>query len=201
MPNPLQQPIVAIIDNYDSFTYNLLQYCEALGAIVRVYRNDAIDYRALPADTTHLIISPGPATPKEAGISMKMIEYYCDHLPILGVCLGHQCMGAIFGGKIVRAKKQMHGKISRILHDGKGVFAGIAENPLPVVRYHSLIVERDSLPQDFLITAWVEGDEQGEIMAMRHQRYRMEGVQFHPEAYYTHHGKAMIANFLSPSAL
>lgn len=190
-------PIVALIDNYDSFTYNLLQYAESLGAVVRVYRNDAIRPHELPTDTTHVMISPGPASPKVAGVSMAMIEYCVGKFPLLGVCLGHQCIGEVFGGKVIRAEKQVHGKISRIHHDGKGVFQHITENPLAVVRYHSLVVARESFPAELEITATVEGAPEGEIMALRHRRYAIEGVQFHPEAYYTQGGMIMMKNFLS----
>lgn len=193
------RPIVALIDNYDSFTYNLLQYAEMLGADVRVFRNDAIAANALPADTTHIIISPGPATPHEAGISMEVIQHYAGKIPIFGVCLGHQCIGEVFGGEVVRAEKQMHGKMSNIHHDRKGVFQGITENPLPVVRYHSLIVSRKNFPQELIITATVDGSPEGEIMALRHKTLAIEGVQFHPEAYYTHQGMSLLRNFLSSS--
>lgn len=184
--------MIVLIDNYDSFTYNLVQYFGELGQEVRVFRNDAItieEIEALAPD--HLVISPGPCTPNEAGISLEAIRYFADRLPILGVCLGHQAIGQVFGGKVVRAKTLMHGKVSLLTHDGSGMFAGI-EQETPVTRYHSLVVERESFPDALTMTA--EAD--GEIMALRHKELPIVGVQFHPEAILTRDGKQMLKNFL-----
>ncbi|MFZ0076583.1 aminodeoxychorismate/anthranilate synthase component II [Exiguobacterium sp. s192] len=184
--------MIVLIDNYDSFTYNLVQYFGELGQEVRVFRNDAItleEIEALAPD--HLVISPGPCTPNEAGISLEAIRYFAGRLPILGVCLGHQAIGQVFGGKVVRAKTLMHGKVSLLTHDGSGMFAGI-EQETPVTRYHSLVVERESFPDALTMTA--EAD--GEIMALRHKELPIVGVQFHPEAILTRDGKQMLKNFL-----
>lgn len=184
--------MIVLIDNYDSFTYNLVQYFGELGQEVRVFRNDAItieEIEALAPD--HLVISPGPCTPNEAGISLEAIRYFAGRLPILGVCLGHQAIGQVFGGKVVRAKTLMHGKVSLLTHDGSGMFAGI-EQETPVTRYHSLVVERESFPEALTMTA--EAD--GEIMALRHKELPIVGVQFHPEAILTRDGKQMLKNFL-----
>ncbi|RJO95072.1 aminodeoxychorismate/anthranilate synthase component II [Exiguobacterium sp. RIT452] len=184
--------MIVLIDNYDSFTYNLVQYFGELGQEVRVFRNDAItieEIEALAPD--HLVISPGPCTPNEAGISLEAIRYFAGRLPILGVCLGHQAIGQVFGGKVVRAKTLMHGKVSLLTHDGSGMFAGI-EQKTPVTRYHSLVVERESFPDALTMTA--EAD--GEIMALRHKELPIVGVQFHPEAILTRDGKQMLKNFL-----
>ncbi|OAN10007.1 anthranilate synthase component II [Exiguobacterium undae] len=184
--------MIVLIDNYDSFTYNLVQYFGELGQEVRVFRNDAItieEIEALAPD--HLVISPGPCTPNEAGISLEAIRYFAGRLPILGVCLGHQAIGQVFGGKVVRAKTLMHGKVSFLTHDGSGMFAGI-EQETPVTRYHSLVVERESFPDALTMTA--EAD--GEIMALRHKELPIVGVQFHPEAILTRDGKQMLKNFL-----
>lgn len=184
--------MIVLIDNYDSFTYNLVQYFGELGQEVRVFRNDAItieEIEALAPD--HLVISPGPCTPNEAGISLEAIRYFAGRLPILGVCLGHQAIGQVFGGKVVRAKTLMHGKVSLLTHDGSGMFAGI-EQETPVTRYHSLVVERKSFPNALTMTA--EAD--GEIMALRHKQLPIVGVQFHPEAILTRDGKQMLKNFL-----
>lgn len=184
--------MIVLIDNYDSFTYNLVQYFGELGQEVRVFRNDAItieEIEALAPD--HLVISPGPCTPNEAGISLEAIRYFAGRLPILGVCLGHQAIGQVFGGKVVRAKTLMHGKVSLLTHDGSGMFAGI-EQETPVTRYHSLVVERVSFPDALTMTA--EAD--GEIMALRHKELPIVGVQFHPEAILTRDGKQMLKNFL-----
>lgn len=184
--------MIVLIDNYDSFTYNLVQYFGELGQEVRVFRNDAItieEIEALAPD--HLVISPGPCTPNEAGISLEAIRYFAGRLPILGVCLGHQAIGQVFGGKVVRAKTLMHGKVSLLTHDGSGMFAGI-EQETPVTRYHSLVVERKSFPNALTMTA--EAD--GEIMALRHKELPIVGVQFHPEAILTRDGKQMLKNFL-----
>ena len=184
--------MIVLIDNYDSFTYNLVQYFGELGQEVRVFRNDAItieEIEALAPD--HLVISPGPCTPNEAGISLEAIRYFAGRLPILGVCLGHQAIGQVFGGKVVRAKTLMHGKVSLLTHDGSGMFAGI-EQETPVTRYHSLVVERESFPDALTMTAEVDG----EIMALRHKELPIVGVQFHPEAILTRDGKQMLKNFL-----
>ncbi|KAF0807346.1 anthranilate synthase, component II [Alcanivorax xiamenensis] len=189
---------VLMIDNYDSFTYNLVQYLQELGAEVLVHRNDQIDLagmEALAAD--RLMISPGPCSPNEAGISVEAIRHFAGKLPILGVCLGHQSLGQAFGGKVVRAGQVMHGKTSSVHHTGQGVFAGLS-SPFIATRYHSLVVARETLPECFEITAWT-GNEQGEmeeIMGMRHKELPLEGVQFHPESILTEHGHAMLKNFL-----
>jgi anthranilate synthase component 2 len=189
---------VLMIDNYDSFTYNIVQYLQELGAEVIVKRNDELsldDIAALNAD--RLVISPGPCTPNEAGISMAAIEHFAGKLPVLGVCLGHQSMGQVFGGKVVRARQVMHGKTSPIYHNGKGVFHGLP-SPFTATRYHSLVVEKDSLPDCFEITAWTQHDDGSvdEIMGLRHKTLDVEGVQFHPESILTEHGHAMLNNFL-----
>lgn len=187
--------MILVIDNYDSFTYNLVQYLGELGQKVRVVRNDEI---AVPdvarLKPTHLLISPGPCTPKEAGISVDVIKAYAGRLPILGVCLGHQSLGYAFGGKIIRAKKLMHGKTSQIKHDGKGVFKGL-KNPFTATRYHSLVIEKKSCPADLIVTAT---SEDGEIMGVRHRTLpALEGVQFHPESILTEGGKDLLRNFLN----
>jgi anthranilate synthase component 2 len=182
-----------MIDNYDSFTYNLVQYFGELGQDVRVYRNDEITLDEIAAmKPDHLVISPGPCTPREAGVSVPAIQRFAGHIPILGVCLGHQSMGAAFGGKIVHAKQLMHGKTSSIHHLDVGVFKGLP-NPFTATRYHSLVIERDSLPDCLEITAWTED---GEIMGARHKTLAVEGVQFHPESILTEHGHDMLRNFL-----
>ena len=183
-----------MIDNYDSFTYNLVQYLGELGEEVKVYRNDAISIAEIAAcKPDRLMISPGPCTPNKAGVSLEAIEYFAGKLPIMGVCLGHQSIGQAFGGKIVHAKQIMHGKTSDITHTNCGVFANI-ENPLTVTRYHSLVVERDSLPDCLEITAWTDD---GEIMGLRHKDLPIEGVQFHPESILTDHGHALLKNFIN----
>jgi anthranilate synthase/aminodeoxychorismate synthase-like glutamine amidotransferase len=182
-----------MIDNYDSFTYNLVQYLGELGAEVIVRRNDALDIaaaRALAPDA--IVISPGPCTPAEAGISVPILRELAGCCPILGVCLGHQCIAAAFGGRIVRAARLMHGKTSPIMHDGRTIFAGIS-NPFEAMRYHSLVVEPNSLPPLLEVSARTA---EGEIMGLRHRRYPIEGVQFHPESIGTHEGKRMLKNFL-----
>jgi anthranilate synthase/aminodeoxychorismate synthase-like glutamine amidotransferase len=182
-----------LIDNYDSFTYNLVQAFLVLGADVRVYRNDAITTgeadELLP---THLCISPGPGTPQQAGVSVPMIRHFAGHIPVLGVCLGHQSITEAFGGKVIRAPRLMHGKTSIIEHDGAGVFVDIP-NPCEVGRYHSLIVEEATLPADLAITARTA---EGEIMGLRHRTLQIEGVQFHPESVLTKDGPDMLHNFL-----
>ncbi|PSU70167.1 anthranilate/aminodeoxychorismate synthase component II [Photobacterium phosphoreum] len=189
--------MLLIIDNYDSFTYNLYQYFCELGAEVVVVRNDEIDIAAIETlAPTHLVISPGPCTPNEAGISLQAIEYFAGKLPILGVCLGHQSLAQVFGGDVVRARQVMHGKTSPIWHTDIGVFKGL-NNPLTVTRYHSLVVKTATLPDCFEITAWTElNGEFDEIMGIRHKSLDLEGVQFHPESILTEQGHALLANFL-----
>jgi anthranilate synthase/aminodeoxychorismate synthase-like glutamine amidotransferase len=182
-----------LIDNYDSFTYNLVQAFMVLGADVQVRRNDAItidEARAL--EPTHLVISPGPGTPFDAGISMKMIEAFAGELPVLGVCLGHQAMVAVFGGKVVRAGRLMHGKTSPVMHDGRTIFAGLSQ-PFEAGRYHSLIAEPETLPDALEVTARTP---EGEIMGVRHRSLPVEGVQFHPESILTPEGPKLMANYL-----
>jgi anthranilate synthase component 2 len=186
--------MLLMIDNYDSFTYNLVQYFGELGADVRVHRNDAITLDEIAAlAPAQIVISPGPCTPNEAGVSVPLIRRFAGQVPILGVCLGHQSIGQAFGGKIVRAKRVMHGKLSSIAHDDRGVFAGLP-SPFHATRYHSLAIEPSSLPDELEVTATADD---GEIMGVRHRTLPVEGVQFHPEAILTEHGKAMLANFLS----
>jgi anthranilate synthase/aminodeoxychorismate synthase-like glutamine amidotransferase len=185
--------MLLVIDNYDSFTYNLVQYLGELGQKVRVVRNDEIAAAEIGAlGPSHIVISPGPCTPNEAGISLETIKLWAGKIPILGVCLGHQSIGQAFGGKIVRAARVMHGKTSKIFHDEKGVFAGLP-NPFEATRYHSLLIERASLPECLDVTAktWDE-----EIMAVRHKTLAVEGVQFHPESFLTTSGKDLLRNFL-----
>jgi anthranilate synthase component 2 len=185
--------MLLLIDNYDSFTYNLAQYFGELVADVHVYRNDATTVEQIAIwQPTHLVVSPGPCTPNEAGISVAAIRRYAGQIPILGVCLGHQAIGQAFGGRIVRAQRVMHGKVSAVTHDGRGVFAGLP-SPFAVTRYHSLAIERASLPACLEVSA---ASEDGEIMGVRHREFRVEGVQFHPEAILTEHGHALLANFL-----
>ena len=189
--------MLLIIDNYDSFTYNLYQYFCELGVEVKVVRNDEIDLAGIEALVpTHLVISPGPCTPNEAGISLQAIEYFAGKLPILGVCLGHQSLAQAFGGDVVRARQVMHGKTSPIKHNNNSVFEGL-NNPLTVTRYHSLVVKQDTLPDCFNITAWTEREGQfDEIMGIAHKTLPLEGVQFHPESILTEQGHALLANFL-----
>jgi anthranilate synthase/aminodeoxychorismate synthase-like glutamine amidotransferase len=185
--------MIAMIDNYDSFTYNLVQYLGELGAEVRVFRNDQIALQELEAlAPSHVVISPGPGTPDEAGISLAIIDRLAGRIPLLGVCLGHQAIGQAFGGKVVRARRVMHGKTSLIRHDGAGVFTSI-DNDFVATRYHSLVVERESVPDCLAVTAQ---SEDGEIMGLRHRRLAVEGVQFHPEALLTEHGHKMLQNFI-----
>lgn len=190
--------MLLMIDNYDSFTYNLVQYFGELGADVRVYRNDEITLDQIEQLTPrYIVISPGPCTPHEAGISVPAIERFAGKIPILGVCLGHQSIGQAFGGKIVHARDVMHGKTSRIYHQDKGVFKGLA-NPLEATRYHSLVIERASLPECLEITAWTQTPDGqiDEIMGVRHREFAIEGVQFHPESILTQYGHEMLRNFL-----
>jgi len=186
--------MLLVIDNYDSFTYNLVQYLGELRQDVRVVRNDEIPAAAIAElAPSHIVISPGPCTPNEAGISLEVIKSYAGKIPILGVCLGHQSIGQAFGGKIVRAARVMHGKTSMIEHDGKGVFSGLP-NPFEATRYHSLLIERESIPDSLEITARTA---EGEIMAVRHKTLPVEGVQFHPESFLTKAGKDLLANFIA----
>ena len=181
------------IDNYDSFTYNLVQYLGELGADVQVYRNDALTLEQIAAwRPERIVLSPGPCTPSEAGICVPLIQRFAGEVPILGVCLGHQAIGQAFGGRIIRAKRVMHGKLSEVTHDGAGVFGGL-QSPLTATRYHSLVIERASLPGCLQVTA--ESDD-GEIMGVRHREAALEGVQFHPEAILTEQGHELLANFL-----
>jgi len=185
--------VVVMIDNYDSFTYNLVQYLGELGEEVRVFRNDRVGVAEIEAlGPSHIVISPGPCTPAEAGISKEVIGHFAGRVPVLGVCLGHQAIGEVFGGRVVRAERLMHGKTSLIHHDGRGLFAGIA-NPFEATRYHSLIIARDSMPADLELTAWTE---EGEVMGVRHRRFAVEGVQFHPESILTRVGHDLLRNFL-----
>lgn len=190
--------MLLIIDNYDSFTYNLYQYFCELGAKVQVIRNDEIDIAGIEAlNPSHLVISPGPCTPNEAGISLQAIEHFAGKLPILGVCLGHQAIAQVFGGEVVRARQVMHGKTSSVVHTGQSVFRGLP-NPLTVTRYHSLVVETDSLPECFELTAWttLANGEFDEIMGYQHKTLPIEAVQFHPESIKTECGHQILANFL-----
>jgi len=189
--------MLLVIDNYDSFTYNLVQYLAELGQEVEVVRNDEIPTAAIARRApTHIVISPGPCTPNEAGISLETIKEYAGKIPILGVCLGHQSIGQAFGGKVVRARQVMHGKTSPIFHEGRGVFAGLP-SPFEATRYHSLLVERDSLPDCLEVTARTAEDE---IMGLRHRTLPVEGVQFHPESFLTTVGKDLLRNFLRQGA-
>ncbi|WP_025869997.1 anthranilate synthase component II [Methylobacillus glycogenes] len=185
--------MLLMLDNYDSFTYNLVQYLGELGQDVQVHRNDEIDLATVAAlKPRHIVISPGPCTPNEAGISVPLIHEFAGKIPILGVCLGHQSIGQAFGGKIVHAKQLMHGKTSEIHHADKGVFQGLP-NPYIATRYHSLVIERESIPDCLEITAWTED---GEIMGVRHKTLAVEGVQFHPESILTQYGHELLNNFL-----
>ena len=193
---------VLMIDNYDSFTYNLVQYLGELGAEVEVVRNDQLGVDdILASDASHIMLSPGPGTPDQAGVSMAAIEALAGVKPIFGVCLGQQSIGQVYGGKIRHAREIMHGKTSPILHTGVGVFAGI-DNPFVATRYHSLVVDRNSLPDCLEITAWTEDDngEMDEIMGLRHREFAVEGVQFHPESILTEHGHALLQNFLEQTS-
>lgn len=182
-----------MIDNFDSFTYNLVQYLMQLGQDVEVHRNNALTMDKIETmNPSHIVISPGPGTPKEAGISMEVIRLFKGKIPILGVCLGHQCMGEVFGGKVLNAQRIMHGKISTITHNGKGIFKDIP-NPFKATRYHSLAIERDSCPKELIVTARSEDDE---IMAVEHETLPVYGVQFHPESILTEYGLHLLNNFL-----
>lgn len=190
---------VLMIDNYDSFTYNLVQYLGELGAEVEVVRNDQIGVKdILGSDASHIMVSPGPCTPNEAGISMAAIEALGGIKPILGVCLGHQSIGQVFGGRIIHANEIMHGKTSMVKHTGVGVFSGLAD-PFEATRYHSLVIDRQSLPDCLELTAWTVNDDGSvdEIMGVRHKKLAIEGVQFHPESILTEHGHELLRNFLN----
>ena len=185
--------MILMIDNYDSFTYNLVHYLGELGEKVLVFRNDKITIEdAGKLNPDMVVISPGPCTPKEAGISVDLIKEFAGRIPILGVCLGHQAIGYAFGGNIVRAKRLLHGKTSQIYHDGKSIYEGVP-TPFEATRYHSLLVEGSSLPDELEVTAWTDEDE---IMGIRHKEYLIEGVQFHPESILTKHGKDLLRNFV-----
>ncbi|WP_455379748.1 anthranilate synthase component II [Acidihalobacter prosperus] len=190
--------MILMIDNYDSFTYNLVQYLGELGEEVAVYRNDSLTLDDIEAMApAHIVISPGPCTPNEAGISMAVIDHFSGKIPILGVCLGHQCIGQVFGGQVVKAREIMHGKVSPIYHRNAGVFSGLP-NPLQATRYHSLVVAREDLPEVLEITAWTEtrSGDIDEIMGVRHKHMAVEGVQFHPESILSPQGHELLANFL-----
>ncbi len=190
--------MILMIDNYDSFTYNIVQYLGELGADVKVVRNDEITIAEIEQMAPErIVVSPGPCTPNEAGISMPVIEYFAGKIPLLGVCLGHQSIGQVFGGKVIRARQVMHGKTSPIHHANKGVFTGL-NNPLTATRYHSLIIERASLPDCLEITAWTQHEDgsMDEIMGVRHKTLAVEGVQFHPESILTEQGHELLKNFL-----
>lgn len=190
--------MLLMIDNYDSFTYNVVQYLGELGADVQVYRNDAISIEEIEAlNPAQIVISPGPCTPNEAGISTAVIAHFAGKIPILGICLGHQSIGQVFGGNIVRAGKVMHGKLSPMHHNGEGVFAGLS-NPFTATRYHSLVIDAASLPDTLEVTAWTENEdgEREEIMGIRHREFAIEGVQFHPESILSEHGHQLLKNFL-----
>ncbi|NKE71604.1 anthranilate synthase component II [Candidatus Manganitrophus noduliformans] len=189
--------MLLILDNYDSFTYNLVQYLGELGAEMAVHRNDRITLQEIEKmQPSKIVISPGPCTPKEAGISVDLIRKFGSQIPILGVCLGHQAIGEAFGGEIIRAPRLMHGKTSMIEHDGRGVYRGLP-NPFEATRYHSLIIRRESMPEVLEITAWTK---EGEIMGVRHKTFPIEGVQFHPESILTKVGKDLLKNFLESAA-
>ena len=190
--------MLLMIDNYDSFTYNVVQYLAELGADVQVYRNDEITVEEIEAlNPERLVISPGPCTPNEAGISMAAIRHFAGKLPILGICLGHQAIGQVYGGNIIRAGQVMHGKVSPVYHEDKGVFRGLS-NPLQATRYHSLVIDKTSLPDCLEVTAWTRNSDGSveEIMGVRHKTLPIEGVQFHPESIMTEQGHELLRNFL-----
>lgn len=190
--------MLVMIDNYDSFTYNVVQYLAELKADVRVFRNDEISVAGIAAlNPSHLVVSPGPCTPNEAGISMEAIRYFAGKIPVLGICLGHQSIGQVFGGDIIRAKAVMHGKTSMIYHKGIGVFSNIP-SPYQATRYHSLVIDQKTLPDCLEVTAWTQTSDGNidEIMGVRHKTLKVEGVQFHPESILTEHGHALLKNFL-----
>ena len=186
--------MLLMIDNYDSFTYNLVQYFNQLGQEVEVHRNDLISLDDIEKKSPeYIVISPGPCTPEEAGISVELIKKFKDKFPILGVCLGHQCLGAAFGANIIRADEIMHGKLSEIIHDGSGLFKGL-ESPFKATRYHSLIIEENTLEKEFLVRAWIENKT---IMAIQHEKLPLFGLQFHPESIATEQGMEILKNFLN----
>ena len=186
--------MLLMIDNYDSFTYNLVQYFGELGQTVEVFRNDQITIKEIEQlDPEYLVISPGPCNPSKAGISLQVVSTFAGRIPIFGVCLGHQSIGQALGGNIIHAKTLMHGKLSMVHHNGEGVFSGI-ENPFQATRYHSLVIEKETMPQCLEVTAWTDD---GEIMAVKHKTLAIEGVQFHPESLMTDHGHDMLRNFLN----
>jgi anthranilate synthase component 2 len=190
--------MILMIDNYDSFTYNLVQYFGELGAAMRVFRNDELTLADIEKlAPSHIVISPGPCTPKEAGISVPAIKHFAGKIPILGVCLGHQSIGEAFGGDVVRAQRVMHGKISQIHHRGEGVFRGL-NNPFNATRYHSLVIKQETLPACLQVTAWTQNPDGSieEIMGVKHKTLPLEGVQFHPESILTEHGHQLLKNFL-----
>lgn len=194
--------MLLMIDNYDSFTYNLVQYLGELGADVRVFRNDQISIAEIKQlAPTQIVISPGPCTPNEAGVSVDAIKQFAGKIPLLGVCLGHQSIGQAFGGKIVHARELMHGKTSMIYHTGKGIFKGLP-SPFEATRYHSLVIEKETLPECLEVTAWTQGEHGkiDEIMGVRHKTLNVEGVQFHPESILTQHGHDLLKNFLKTSS-
>jgi para-aminobenzoate synthetase component 2 len=185
--------MILVIDNYDSFTYNLVQYLGELGAEVEVHRNDAIDVAGIAQRAPEgILLSPGPGTPDEAGILLDVVRQFAGKLPLLGVCLGHQAMGQVFGARVIRAPRLMHGRTSPIEHDGRGLFHGLP-SPFRATRYHSLIVERETMSEDLEVSAWTA---EGEVMGLRHRKFALEGVQFHPESFLTEHGHALLRNFL-----
>jgi anthranilate synthase/aminodeoxychorismate synthase-like glutamine amidotransferase len=190
--------MVFVLDNYDSFTYNLVQYFGELGAEVVVRRNDQVSVAEVEAmHPERIVVSPGPCTPREAGISIELIRHFAGKVPVLGVCLGHQALGEAFGGTVVRAKNLMHGKTSEVVHDGKTIFAGLP-SPMTATRYHSLVVQENGLPADLEVSAWTtEKDGTRTIMGLRHRKYSVEGVQFHPESVLTEEGKKLVGNFLA----
>ncbi|HOV96285.1 MAG TPA: aminodeoxychorismate/anthranilate synthase component II [Thermomonas sp.] len=190
--------MLLMLDNYDSFTFNLVQYLQELGAEVRVERNDALSVAQIAAlKPDKIVISPGPCTPNEAGVSLQVLQELGQHIPIFGVCLGYQALGQVYGGQVIRAGRIMHGKTSPILHHGKGVFAGLP-SPFEATRYHSLVVDKTSVPECLEVTAWTQNDDGTveELMGLRHREFPVEGVQFHPESILTQHGHAMLKNFL-----
>ena len=191
--------MLLMIDNYDSFTYNVVQYLGELKADVQVYRNDEISIEQIEElNPERIVVSPGPCTPNEAGVSMEVIKTFAGKLPILGICLGHQSIGQVFGGNVVRARKVMHGKVSLMHHNNKGVFKGLT-NPFEATRYHSLVIDKNTLPDCLEMTAWtqLEDGSVDEIMGVRHKELDIEGVQFHPESILTQHGHDLLANFLA----
>jgi len=192
--------VVFVLDNYDSFTYNLVQYLGELGARVDVRRNDQVTVGEVEAmRPERIVVSPGPCTPQEAGISIDLIRHFAGKVPVLGVCLGHQALGAAFGGKVIRAKNLMHGKTSPVEHDGKTIFRGLP-SPMTATRYHSLIVAEEHLPEELEVSAWThDSDGTRVIMGLRHRKFAVEGVQFHPESVLTNEGKRLVENFLQTS--